>query len=68
MKKSSNNIDILQVEALGLIAKQLLGIREELNQANKLEIEKQKARLNGTLTKAEKEWLKNESIWVYDIF
>ena len=62
MKKSSNNIDILQVEALGLIVKQLLGIREELNRANQLEIEKQKARLNGTLTKAEKEWLKNESI------
>ena len=63
MKKSSEkNVAILQVEALGLIVEQLVGIREELNQANKLEIEKQKARLNGTLTKAEKEWLKNESI------
>ena len=44
------------------LVEQLLGIREELNQANKLEIEKQKARLDGTLTEAEKEWLKNESV------
>ena len=63
MKKSSEkNVAILQVEALGLIVEQLVGIREELNRANQLEIEKQKARLNGTLTKAEKEWLKNESV------
>jgi hypothetical protein len=50
-------ISILKAEVLQLIAEQLLGIREELHQANKLTIEKQKADLNRTLTKAEKEWL-----------
>ena len=64
MKKEHNEfqVRILQVEALQLIGKQLLGIREELHQANMLEIEKQKARLNGTLTKAEKEWLKDGAV------
>ena len=63
MKKSSEkHVAILQVAALGVIVEQLVGIREELNQANKLEIEKQKARLNGTLTKAEKEWLKDGAV------
>ena len=63
-KKDDTNfkVRILQVEALQLLAKQLLGIREELHQANTLEIEKQKARLSGTLTKAKKEWLKNGAV------
>ena len=58
-------VSILQVEALQLIGKQLLGIREELHgvkicleQANKLAIEKQKADLDGLLTKAEKELIR----------
>ena len=55
-------VSVLQAEALQLIAKQLLGIREELHQANKLEIEKQKARISGSLTKAEKEWLKDGAV------
>ena len=55
-------VSVLQAEALQLITKQLLGIREELHQANKLEIEKQKARISGSLTKAEKEWLKDGAV------
>ena len=65
MSKEDNTetkINILQAEALGLIAKQLVGIREELNRANQLEIEKQKARISGSLTKAEKEWLKDGAV------
>ena len=67
MKKEQNEfkVSILQVEALQLIGKQLLGIREELHgvkicleQANKLAIEKQKADLDGLLTKAEKEFIR----------
>ena len=52
------DISVLQVEALQFIGKQLLGIREELHQANKLVIEKQKANLDGILTKAEKELIR----------
>jgi len=55
-------INTLQAEALVFIGKQLLGIREELHQANKLAIEKQKADLDRTLTKAEKEWLKDGAV------
>ena len=55
-------VSVLQAEALQLIAKQLLGIREELHQANNLAIEKQKARISGSLTKAEKEWLKDGAV------
>ena len=60
MKKEHNEfqVRILQVEALQIIGKQLLGIREELHKANKLAIEKQKADLDGTLTKAEKELIR----------
>ena len=56
------NVSTMQVEALQFIGKQLLGIHEELHRANKLEIEKQKAQLNGTLTKAEKEWVKSGAV------
>jgi hypothetical protein len=49
-KLSSNSL--LQAEALGIIAKQLLGIREELHQANKLALD------NGILTEAEKELIR----------
>ena len=60
MKKEQNEfkVSILQVEALQLIGQQLLGIREELHQANMLTIEKQKANLEGILTKAEKELIR----------
>ena len=60
MKKEHNEfqVSILQVEALQLIGKQLLGIREELHQANMLTMEKQKADLEGILTKAEKELIR----------
>ena len=60
MKKEHDEfqVRILQVEALHLIGLQLLGIREELHQANTLTIEKQKANLNGILTKAEKDLIR----------
>ena len=61
MAKKDNKLvhtGLLQAEALGLITKQLMGIREELHQANKLTLEKQKADLDGILTKAEKELIR----------
>ena len=59
MKQSPEfKVNILQVEALQLIGKQLLGIHEELHKANMLTMEKQKADLNGILTKAEKELIR----------
>ena len=59
MKQSPEfKVNILQVEALQLIGKQLLGIHEELHQANKLSLEKQKANLDGVLTEAEKELIR----------
>ena len=37
-------------------------IANELEKANKLTIEKQKAELKGMLTKSEKEWLKEKAV------
>ena len=57
-KLSANGL--LQAEALGIIAKQLLGIRAELKEANKIEIDKQRVHLqfSGVLTKAERKLIR----------
>ena len=57
-KDTETKISIMQVEALQFIGKQLLGIHEELHRANNLTLEKQKANLDGILTKAEKELIR----------
>ena len=44
------------------ILNQLRRIADTLEKANKLTIEKQKAELEGKLTKAEKEWLKEKAV------
>ena len=57
-KLSANGL--LQTEALGIIAKQLLGIRAELKEANKIEIDKQRVhfQFSGVLTKAERKLIR----------
>ena len=57
-KLSANGL--LQAEALGIIAKQLLGIRAELKEANKIEIDKQRVhfQFSGVLTKAERKLIR----------
>ena len=57
-KLSANGL--LQSEALGIIAKQLLGIRAELKEANKIEIDKQRVhfQFSGVLTKAERKLIR----------
>ena len=57
-KLSANGL--LQAEALGIIAKQLLGIRAELKEANEIEIDKQRVhfQFSGVLTKAERKLIR----------
>ena len=57
-KLSANGL--LQTEALRIIAKQLLGIRAELKEANKIEIDKQRVhfQFSGVLTKAERKLIR----------
>ena len=50
--------DALLIKILNTLKK----IANELEKANKLTIEKQKAGLEGMLTKAEKEWLKEKAV------